>query len=53
MPKQLDLTTFLDLVGLALVCAGLGVGLWPLIGGFALVCAGIVLVAGSVVASKT
>ena len=50
--KQLDLITALDLLGLALVAAGIGSGLWPFIGGFALIAAGVALIFGSYLASR-
>lgn len=50
--KQLDLTTGLDLLGLGLVSAGVGGGLWAWIGAFALAPAGILLIGGSYVAAR-
>lgn len=50
--KTFDVTTYLDLVGLLLVAAGLGCGLWVFIGGFALVVAGLALIVGSYLASR-
>lgn len=50
--KTLDLSTILDLFGLALVAAGLGFGLWQFIGGFALIAAGVALILGSYLASR-
>lgn len=50
--KQLDLTTVLDLLGLSLVSAGIGLGLWPFIQGFALIAAGVALILGSYFASR-
>lgn len=51
--KQLDITTALDLLGLALLSAGSAIGLWPFVGGFALLVSGIVLVIGSQIAART
>lgn len=50
--KQLDLITALDLLGLAFVSAGVGVGLWHFIHGFALIAAGVALILGSYLASR-
>lgn len=50
--KVLDITTYLDLLGLALVSAGVGTGLWPFIHGFALIAAGVALILGSYLASR-
>jgi hypothetical protein len=50
--KQLDLTTGLDLVGMALISAGLAWGLWATIGGYALIAAGVALIVGSWLASR-
>lgn len=47
-----DLTTWLDLLGLLLVVAGVGLGLWPVIGGFALACAGAAAIGGSYAAAR-
>ena len=52
MPKQLDLTTGLDLAGLALVAGGTGAGLWQWVGAFGLVPAGILLISGSYAAAR-
>lgn len=52
MPKQLDLTTGLDLCGLGLVAGGLGGGLWPLIGAFALIPAGAAVLGSSWLAGR-
>lgn len=40
-------TTLLDTVGLLLVAAGVSGGLWPLVGAWALIVGGLVLLAGS------
>lgn len=50
--KQLDITTALDLVGLTAISVGLAFGLWPFVGGFALVFAGLALILGSYLASR-
>lgn len=50
--KQLDLITMLDLLGLALISAGIGAGLWLFIGAFALIAAGVALILGSYLASR-
>lgn len=50
--KQLDLSAILDLLGLALVVAGVGCGLWPFIHGFSLIAAGAALILGSYLASR-
>lgn len=52
MPKQLDLTTGLDLAGLALVAGGTGAGLWHWIGPFGLAVSGAVVVLGSWLAAR-
>lgn len=52
MDRQLDLTTALDLLGLMLVATGLAWGLWAVVGGYALIAAGVALVLGSLVASR-
>lgn len=50
--KRLDITTVLDLVGLVLVSAGAGAGLWRFLGGFALIAAGVALILGSWAAAR-
>jgi hypothetical protein len=43
-------TTLLDAIGLLLVAAGVTLGLWALIDGWALVAGGVVVLAGSQIA---
>lgn len=52
MPKQLDLTTGLDLTGLGLVAGGLGAGTWQFIGPFGLVASGVAILASSWFAAR-
>lgn len=50
--RKLDLTTGLDVVGLGLVSAGVGGGLWHYIGPFGLVGSGLTLVFSSWLAAR-
>lgn len=52
MPKQLDLTTGLDLAGLGLVAGGLGAGTWQFIGPFGLVASGAAVILSSWLAAR-
>lgn len=45
-------TTLLDTLGLLLIAAGIAVGLWPLVGGWAFCPAGVVVVGASWLASR-
>jgi hypothetical protein len=45
-------TTLLDALGLSLVAAGVAGGLWPMVGAWALCVGGVVVLAGSWLASR-
>ncbi|MFI6700310.1 hypothetical protein ACIBJC_15255 [Streptomyces sp. NPDC050509] len=46
------MTTWLDTLGLVLIAAGAGAGVWPLIGWAGLAVAGAVVLAGSALAAR-
>lgn len=46
------MTTALDVLALLLIAAGVALGLWPLVGGVALIPAGVVVAFGSALSDR-